>query len=764
MLIVLDCPGCAKRYEVDASLAGKKSRCKQCGEVFQIPVPRASSPGQASSSKPLPATQKASGGGEWQTSLVTPQPAANPGRERAAASASSLPGGKTIVLNCPSCQKRYEIDEVLAGKKSRCKDCGEVFSIPNPRGPKNDLSRSARGSSAAPASGAWGELLDDEPASFKANRGGGVPAYEDMDLPPPPRAAYPEPDRRTSRSYNHRGGGTDAGVTVAGCYLGLLLLIVVGFFIWMGAAGPTIPQIRDTFHYTSILLNGIAGLSFLCGWIWILSIAFTESLAQGLLVLLVPCYSLFFVFTRWEETKGAFALKCLMFANGFAYAAMGAAIGYAGKLEALTGVPDGNGAQPGGVPVAGASQPGSRQPPGVPPQPGFPPQPNIPRPGFPQPDRGPQVGPRGFGPGNRGFAPAPGKGRPVPPVAVETDPRTVFLVISGVPTNRDRSQGLTAREVMQAVALRARQLAPTAVRHAWVRRGNRSALGLTPVDDIQGFAHRIDFGTVSVSGNLLYVTLSPNFVASAPRLAAESQQTSDSNSEPPTADISPGPPPGVREPEIPGDADAVEKSLIQLKADATHTKKDGLNRLMRTQPDERLAEVVQAILPLLDHDDGFLVSDAIKVLVIWNSPDVVPAIIKRTTDNRFGVRHEAIKALGKIKDPRGVEPIVQRLKEDGFAASDALKELGPIAEPALIERLTNPDPDIRRKVCDLLKDIGGKETLKAMQSLPADPDFSVRMAAKNAMSNIVLRVGPLSPSERKSKGRAGSTSGSGSKR
>ncbi len=39
MLIVLDCPGCAKRYEVDASLAGKKSRCKQCGEVFQIPVP-----------------------------------------------------------------------------------------------------------------------------------------------------------------------------------------------------------------------------------------------------------------------------------------------------------------------------------------------------------------------------------------------------------------------------------------------------------------------------------------------------------------------------------------------------------------------------------------------------------------------------------------------------------------------------------------------------------------------------------------------------
>ena len=39
--IVLDCPGCGKRYEIDAGLAGKKSRCKQCGEVFKIPVPSA---------------------------------------------------------------------------------------------------------------------------------------------------------------------------------------------------------------------------------------------------------------------------------------------------------------------------------------------------------------------------------------------------------------------------------------------------------------------------------------------------------------------------------------------------------------------------------------------------------------------------------------------------------------------------------------------------------------------------------------------------
>ena len=110
-----------------------------------------------------------------------------------------------------------------------------------------------------------------------------------------------------------------------------------------------------------------------------------------------------------------------------------------------------------------------------------------------------------------------------------------------------------------------------------------------------------------------------------------------------------------------------------------------------------------------------------------------------------------------IKDPRAVEPILARIKEDGFQVEDALKELGAVAEPALIERLTNPDKEIRRRACVILKEVGGRETLKAMQSLPADSEFSVRVAAQDAMRNIAARVGPLPVSERKGKA-VGSTS------
>jgi hypothetical protein len=70
----------------------------------------------------------------------------------------------------------------------------------------------------------------------------------------------------------------------------------------------------------------------------------------------------------------------------------------------------------------------------------------------------------------------------------------------------------------------------------------------------------------------------------------------------------------------------------------------------------------------------------------------------------------------------------------------------------VIERLTNPDAGVRHRVCAILKDIGGRATLKAMQSIFADPDLGVRVAAKDLMSSIALRVGPPSPSERKRKG------------
>jgi hypothetical protein len=81
----------------------------------------------------------------------------------------------------------------------------------------------------------------------------------------------------------------------------------------------------------------------------------------------------------------------------------------------------------------------------------------------------------------------------------------------------------------------------------------------------------------------------------------------------------------------------------------------------------------------------------------------------------------------------------------------AQKELGSIVEPALSARLRDGNPEMRRNACNILKVIGGLETLKAMHSIPQDPDFGTRVAANEAYKVIVSRVGPLPGSTKSSK-------------
>jgi HEAT repeat protein len=202
--------------------------------------------------------------------------------------------------------------------------------------------------------------------------------------------------------------------------------------------------------------------------------------------------------------------------------------------------------------------------------------------------------------------------------------------------------------------------------------------------------------------------------------------------------------------------DAITRSLIELKSSDKGKQKRALDRLQRAAPDGRAVQVAAALVPLLEDDDGLFVSDVVKTLAVWRSPEAMEALIGRMRDNRHFVRSDAIKALGKYQDPRAAEAIVTVIKEDGFAVEDALKSMGEVAEPAVVTLLRSPDSHVRGQACRILAQIGGQKTLIEMQSLPADPDFGVRMAAQDAWKRIVARVGPP---PRPARGKTGSNLG-----
>jgi HEAT repeat protein len=66
----------------------------------------------------------------------------------------------------------------------------------------------------------------------------------------------------------------------------------------------------------------------------------------------------------------------------------------------------------------------------------------------------------------------------------------------------------------------------------------------------------------------------------------------------------------------------------------------------------------------------------------------------------------------------------------------AISAIGPPAEPDVIQLLGSGDPLRRQTACEILSEIGGEETLKAMRKLRPDTVPSVRDAARAAMVAI----------------------------
>ena len=156
MTIDVACPGCGKSYTQPESLRGKRARCKRCGVEFRIgeltaaPEP---APPAAPRPKPRPAPRP-------EPELIVPEPpklsyldpaislpklppapvmAPPPPPtlraptevvvpRRSAPAAPVLPD--SIPAECPHCGYRYGVAATLAGRRARCKSCGEVFRLP----------------------------------------------------------------------------------------------------------------------------------------------------------------------------------------------------------------------------------------------------------------------------------------------------------------------------------------------------------------------------------------------------------------------------------------------------------------------------------------------------------------------------------------------------------------------------------------------------------------------------------------------------------
>jgi hypothetical protein len=199
------------------------------------------------------------------------------------------------------------------------------------------------------------------------------------------------------------------------------------------------------------------------------------------------------------------------------------------------------------------------------------------------------------------------------------------------------------------------------------------------------------------------------------------------------------PPPVQQKPLTDADVDPI---LADLRGPDRTRRRLALERLAQSQPTARRAEVARAIEAVLaDNSDTFVHPTAAKALGVWGTPESVPLLINLVEHQNVFLRREAITALGKLKDERAAEPVARRLTDFGDRGSviKALQELGPKAEKAVLPYLQHQDLFLRLEVCKVLKVIGTKESIPALEAATRDSNRGFANEAKAALDAVKNR-------------------------
>jgi HEAT repeat protein len=144
---------------------------------------------------------------------------------------------------------------------------------------------------------------------------------------------------------------------------------------------------------------------------------------------------------------------------------------------------------------------------------------------------------------------------------------------------------------------------------------------------------------------------------------------------------------------------------------------------------------VEPLVKALQDGDWQVREVAIEALGMVGSPAVDPLIkLTRSWDHR----KSALRALGKIKDERVLDPLIHQLRSDEFAedATDALVDIGSPAVEKLVSVLGDKDENTRKQAVIALGRIQDPAALDPLIEKLKDKDWFTRLTAAAALEKI----------------------------
>ena len=174
------------------------------------------------------------------------------------------------------------------------------------------------------------------------------------------------------------------------------------------------------------------------------------------------------------------------------------------------------------------------------------------------------------------------------------------------------------------------------------------------------------------------------------------------------------------------------------------TRVSALQWLAKVFPpnDEIRTLVARKLIEYSDDTNAIVRGRAGDALPNWATAEIGWPMIILMEGNGPSERKGAITALGRVGFAKAIPHLIRSVQSgrDRELAGQALVDMGPSAEAAVLKVLEDKDTGAVRKACWVLMQIGGKESLPALEKVAQNRDRSVAASAASALRAIKDRT------------------------